>query len=124
MRSTTKADKARRLLAEQNTSNVRMGISPPQNRTLGMQLVRDAIADKLSPKSQGRNSTAEARTAVAIADRQEVVKTVAILWIVVLNEEQDKQIPHTELVDSEVDFEEIPELEWEEELRLEDNHGI
>ncbi|KAG8978853.1 hypothetical protein FRB94_013149 [Tulasnella sp. JGI-2019a] len=124
MRSTTKADKARRLLAEQNTSNVRMGISPPQNRTLGMQLVRDAIADKLSPKSRGRNPTAEVRTAVAIADRQEIAKTVAILWIVVLNEEQDMRIPHTELVDSDADIEEILESEWEEELRLEDNYGM
>ncbi|KAG9000685.1 hypothetical protein FRB94_005233 [Tulasnella sp. JGI-2019a] len=117
-------DKARQLLAEQQASNSRAGRSPPPGGALGMQLVRDVISDKLSPGSRGGESTAKARTEVAIAERREVAKTVAVLWIVVLNEKQDERIPNTELMDSKADIEEIPESEWELVLRQEDHDDM
>ncbi|KAG8873515.1 hypothetical protein FRB97_006658 [Tulasnella sp. 331] len=124
MKSTNDTDKARRLLTEQQAYNAQAGRSQTQGGVLGIQLARDVILDKLSPNSRGGGSTAKVRTKVAIANRKEVAKTVAILWIVVLNEEQDKQIQDTELVDSKVDIEEIEEMEWEEELRREGNDDM
>jgi len=71
---------------------------------------------------RGRAPTASRRlaTRVAVADKKEYNETSLVLWIVVINAEQDKLIDDVELVDSKANFEEIDESEWEEELDLED----
>ncbi|KAG8985795.1 hypothetical protein FRB93_005621 [Tulasnella sp. JGI-2019a] len=79
---------------------------------------RMAAWDKLigrAPKESMR-----LRMMVAVGDRKEENAASGILWIVVINEEQDKHIQNVELADSQAEVEEISAPEWEQELELED----
>ncbi|KAG9001707.1 hypothetical protein FRB94_004586 [Tulasnella sp. JGI-2019a] len=79
---------------------------------------RMAAWDKLigrAPKESMR-----LRMMIAVEDRKEENAASGILWIVVINEEQDKHIQNVELADSQAEVEEISAPEWEQELELED----
>ncbi|KAG8847586.1 hypothetical protein FRB96_001442 [Tulasnella sp. 330] len=56
----------------------------------------------------------------AVEDRKKASATSSMVWIVVINAEQDKSFKGTALAESKTDIEEIDEHEWEEELDLED----
>ncbi|THH05197.1 hypothetical protein EW145_g4973 [Phellinidium pouzarii] len=59
------------------------------------------------------------REDVEVADRKEWNATKNLLWIVVVNAEQDTLIEGTEIVDSAADEEQIPDDEWRAEILAE-----
>ncbi|KAL5487557.1 hypothetical protein ACEPAI_5665 [Sanghuangporus weigelae] len=59
------------------------------------------------------------QSSVELADRMEWKATRMLLWVVVLNAEQDEKIQGRELVDSDADVERVAEEEWQAELRHE-----
>ncbi|KAG8993111.1 hypothetical protein FRB94_011057 [Tulasnella sp. JGI-2019a] len=96
-RATNQTDKARMQLAQQQGANWQMGRGGLQGGALGGQMVRDRI----SARARGDSSDiSKLRTQVAIADRQEAARTVAILWIVVMNADKDAQFSQMDLDDN------------------------
>ncbi|KAI5121177.1 hypothetical protein M0805_005978, partial [Coniferiporia weirii] len=68
--------------------------------------------------ASGRSS--KLRTNVEIADRLEWNSTDNLLWVVLVNADQDAEIQGTELVDNAEDVETIRDSDWQEEIRHED----
>ncbi|KAI5117563.1 hypothetical protein M0805_004476 [Coniferiporia weirii] len=64
-------------------------------------------------------SSGKLRTNVEIADRLEWNSTDNLLWVVLVNADQDAEIQGTELVDSAEDVETIRDSEWQQEIRRE-----
>ncbi|KAL5529953.1 hypothetical protein ACEPAF_6210 [Sanghuangporus sanghuang] len=59
------------------------------------------------------------QSSVELADRMEWKTTRMLLWVVVLNAEQDEKIQGRELVDNDADVERVGEEEWQAELKHE-----
>ncbi|KAG8846702.1 hypothetical protein FRB96_001938 [Tulasnella sp. 330] len=63
------------------------------------------------------------RMKVAVEDRKEANSALGILWIVVLNAEEDKQIQDVALADSNVNVEQVRDMERDDELDLQNEEG-
>ncbi|KAL5527873.1 hypothetical protein ACEPAG_6674 [Sanghuangporus baumii] len=68
--------------------------------------------------SRGRVSRG-LQSSVELADRMEWKTTHMLLWVVVLNAEQDEKIQGRELVDNDADVERVAEEDWQAELNHE-----
>ncbi|KAI5114829.1 hypothetical protein M0805_005469, partial [Coniferiporia weirii] len=64
-------------------------------------------------------SSKKLRTNVEIADRLEYKSTDSLLWVVLVNADQDAEIQGTELVDNAEDVETIRDADWQQEMRHE-----
>ncbi|KAK4704873.1 hypothetical protein P7C70_g1342, partial [Phenoliferia sp. Uapishka_3] len=77
-------------------------------------------AQRDSRRGRTGSASRKLRTSVEIADRKEYNSTDSLLWIVLLNKEQDEEIQNREEADAEVEFLNVPDDEWEEEIDAEE----
>lgn len=142
-RTQAKADRQRQLLALANTGSDEYGLMNEDSKAGKKARKIEYKAAKRIAK--GRDPASHnLRTKVKIADKIEYNMSYAVLWIVVLNEEQgelrslclfrlsgvlrvlticsllDKHIEGAHFADSNADVEEIPEDEWQEEMKREE----
>ncbi|KAI5121178.1 hypothetical protein M0805_005979 [Coniferiporia weirii] len=74
---------------------------------------------KAEQRAQSGKPSKRLRQGVEVADRLEWKSTENLLWIVLVNAEQDARIQGTELVDGVEDVEIIHDADWEREMRCE-----
>ncbi|KAG9003693.1 hypothetical protein FRB93_010914 [Tulasnella sp. JGI-2019a] len=125
-RSKAKANRARDMLASHQTG-APLPPSGPSNM-LGGFLSGTRIGSRLNQLSQRREAriagsqigARRLKSKVAVADRKELSATMGMLWIVVINAEQDKALQGTELADNDDDVDVIGTEEWQNELDMED----
>ncbi|KAG8873666.1 hypothetical protein FRB98_008854 [Tulasnella sp. 332] len=137
-RDKAKANRARDMLAgrqtqtQQSASSSTESQQPSQMQNVLKVLSSTRIGSRLSSLNQRREARSRItattmlgkrrlKSKVAVADRKEVSASIGMLWIVVLNADQDKLLGGTDLADSPADVEEILTEEWQHELDLEDD---
>jgi hypothetical protein len=125
-RSQAKANRAREMLALSQGGFDSTGLMALPGRDGRRARKTARKVDRAERRGRDPNITAsrKLRMKVAIEDRKEATASGGILWIVVMREDQDKQIEGTELADDAADVEEIDESEWEEELDMEDKEDL
>lgn len=111
----TKAMRNRRLLAiaEGRGQPQYYGIDEPQDR-------RSRRAERRARRGRtGGRHAKKLRGKVAKADRLEANATGSLVWVVIMNADQDTEIEGRELADN-LEDEQIDEDEWAEELEIEE----
>ncbi|KAH8113832.1 hypothetical protein DFH11DRAFT_1704716 [Phellopilus nigrolimitatus] len=133
-RAAASADRNRHLLAVQEGRAT--GLPPPPTRSPGssqniLEQAWEWRGDRRRNKDEGRalrraefgRSSSKLQTKVEIADRKEWKTTDNLLWVVLVNAEQDAFIQGTEFADGSDDVEQVSEAEWREEIERENAEG-
>ncbi|KAH8113843.1 hypothetical protein DFH11DRAFT_278873 [Phellopilus nigrolimitatus] len=128
-RTAASADRNRRLLAIQEGRATRV-LSPPVRSPGSSQKILKQALDRRGDRRRNKDerralrrrtekSSRKLQTKVKIADRKEWKTTDNLLWVVLVNAEQDALIQGTESADGSDDVEQVSETEWREEIKRE-----
>ncbi|KAI5115805.1 hypothetical protein M0805_006524 [Coniferiporia weirii] len=114
---------ARRMLALQGYALPLSFDVPPATPVQGIMDNASGLSGRMQTWRLRQNiagrSSGKLRKNVEIADRLEYKSTDNLLWVVLVNADQDAEIQGTELVDNAEDVETIRDADWQQEMRRE-----